>query len=74
MRVCRLGRRKAETEADVIGMQMAARACYDPAAAVAVFEKLEEVGGRSRVECLAPCFCLGLEIWRGHWALICGGP
>ena len=32
--------RKAETEADVIGLQLAARACFDPAAAVSVFEKL----------------------------------
>jgi metalloendopeptidase OMA1, mitochondrial len=35
--------RKAETEADVIGVQIAARACYDPAAATSVFEKLERV-------------------------------
>jgi hypothetical protein len=32
--------RKAETEADVIGIQLAARACYDPASAVEVFTKL----------------------------------
>jgi predicted Zn-dependent protease len=32
--------RKAETEADAIGVQLAARACFDPGAAVAVFEKL----------------------------------
>lgn len=32
--------RKAETEADVIGVRLAARACYDPSAAVAVFTKL----------------------------------
>lgn len=35
--------RKAETEADIIGIQMAARACYDPSAAVVVFEKLEQL-------------------------------
>ncbi|KAL4520402.1 hypothetical protein Ndes2526A_g04972 [Nannochloris sp. 'desiccata'] len=34
--------RKAETEADVIGLQLAARACYDPAAAAVVFKKLGE--------------------------------
>jgi predicted Zn-dependent protease len=34
--------RKAETEADVIGLQLAARACYDPAAAAVVFSKLGE--------------------------------
>ena len=32
--------RKAETEADIIGMRLAARACYDPGAAMAVFTKL----------------------------------
>ncbi|KAL6767291.1 hypothetical protein ACKKBG_A39385 [Auxenochlorella protothecoides x Auxenochlorella symbiontica] len=32
--------RKAETEADVIGIQLAAQACYDPAAAASVFQKL----------------------------------
>lgn len=32
--------RKAETEADVIGVQLAARACYDPSAAADVFAKL----------------------------------
>ncbi|GAB4823202.1 hypothetical protein N2152v2_010248 [Parachlorella kessleri] len=35
--------RKAETEADIIGIQLAARACFDPEAAVSVFQKLEEV-------------------------------
>jgi len=34
--------RKAETEADVIGLQLAARACYDPAASAVVFTKLGE--------------------------------
>ncbi|PSC68549.1 Pentatricopeptide repeat-containing mitochondrial [Micractinium conductrix] len=32
--------RKAETEADVIGVQIMARACYDPSAMVSVFEKM----------------------------------
>ena len=34
--------RAAETEADVIGVRLAARACYDPSAAATVFEKLGE--------------------------------
>ena len=32
--------RKAETEADIIGVQLAARACFDPKAAVSMFTKL----------------------------------
>ena len=32
--------RQAETEADTIGVQLAARACYDPLAAASVFRKL----------------------------------
>lgn len=39
--------RKAETEADVIGIQLAARACYDPSAAVSVFEKLGRMEEKS---------------------------
>lgn len=35
--------RKAETEADTIGLRLAARACYDPAAAAVVFRKLGEM-------------------------------
>jgi predicted Zn-dependent protease len=35
--------RQAETEADTIGVQLAARACYDPLAAATVFQKLGEV-------------------------------
>jgi predicted Zn-dependent protease len=34
--------RQAETEADTIGVQLAARACYDPMAAASVFRKLGE--------------------------------
>ena len=34
--------RQAETEADTIGVQLAARACYDPLAAASVFQKLGE--------------------------------
>ena len=32
--------RKQESEADAIGMQLAAKACFDPAAAAIVFEKM----------------------------------
>ena len=32
--------RRSETEADAIGMRLAAKACYDPSAAAAVFQKL----------------------------------
>lgn len=32
--------RRSETEADSIGMRLAAKACYDPSAAAAVFQKL----------------------------------
>ena len=35
--------RKQETEADIIGMDLAARACYDPAAAAAVFKQLGQL-------------------------------
>ncbi len=34
--------RKQETEADVIGIHLSARACFDPTAAVDVFTKLGE--------------------------------
>ena len=39
--------RAAETEADVIGVRLAARACFDPSAAATVFEKLGEVERRA---------------------------
>lgn len=39
--------RKVETEADVIGIQLAARACYDPEAAVQVFSKLGKMEAKS---------------------------
>jgi len=39
--------RAAETEADTIGVQLAARACYDPMAAAKVFRKLGEVEKRA---------------------------
>jgi metalloendopeptidase OMA1, mitochondrial len=39
--------RKAETEADVIGVRLAALACYDPSAAATVFAKLGEAEARA---------------------------
>ena len=39
--------RKAETEADAIGVRLAALACYDPSAAEIVFTKLGEAEARS---------------------------
>lgn len=44
--------RQAETEADTIGVQLAARACYDASAAATVFEKLgreEKKSGMSAI-------------------------
>lgn len=41
--------RSAETEADTIGVQLAARACYDPAAAATVFLKLGREEAKSGV-------------------------
>lgn len=35
--------RQQEHEADIIGMHLAAQACYDPAAGARVFVKLEHV-------------------------------
>ena len=42
--------RQAETEADTIGVQLAARACYDPMAAARVFGKLGEVEKQSGMQ------------------------
>lgn len=48
--------RKAETEADVIGIQLAARACYDPASAVEVFTKLGREEAKHSAEQAVPKF------------------
>ena len=48
--------RAAETEADVIGVRLAARACYDPSAAATVFEKLGEAERRAGGGASIPAF------------------
>lgn len=35
--------RRAETEADLIGLSLMARACYDPGASMAMLSKLNEL-------------------------------
>ncbi|KAL3138676.1 hypothetical protein ABBQ32_006432 [Trebouxia sp. C0010 RCD-2024] len=40
--------RRSETEADSIGMRLAAKACYDPSAAAAVFQKLGAEEAKAR--------------------------
>jgi predicted Zn-dependent protease len=45
--------RTAETEADRIGIELAARAGFDPRAAVTLWEKMEKVSGGSPVDFLS---------------------
>ena len=45
--------RTAETEADVMGMELAARAGFNPYAAATLWQKMEKVGGKGPVEFLS---------------------
>ena len=48
-----LARRQSQTEADAIGIELAARAGFDPHAAVTLWEKMGRAGGAASPEFLS---------------------
>ncbi|MFN7309632.1 MAG: M48 family metalloprotease, partial [bacterium] len=45
--------RSHETDADLVGIELAARAGYDPRAAISVWQKMAQVGGAQPPELLS---------------------